>query len=500
MRHLHAYAVRTYREMIRGGAKMSILRDDFLWGGATAANQCEGAWDVDGKGPSVPDMCTNGSHTVIKRVTQTVEPDTLYPSHEAIDHYHHYAEDIALFAEMGFKCYRLSINWTRIFPTGEEEEPNEKGLAHYDRVFDECLKYGIEPLVTISHYELPFALVQKYNGWASRKLVDLYVKYCKAIFERYKDKVKYWLTFNEINCGAMPLGNVLGLGTFQGYSGPFNAVPDNPALRFQALHHQFLASALAVKYAHDNYPQFKVGNMIAFCTSYALTCNPDDELFNQDVMREMNWYCSDVQVRGAYPAYAKKIWKKYNCELVTEPGDEEILREGKVDFYTFSYYMSSTQSADPAQKKGEGNLVGGLSNPYLKASDWGWQIDPKGLRFTLNEIYDRYQIPLMVVENGLGAFDKIEEDGTINDSYRIDYLRQHIEQMIGAVEDGVDLMGYTPWGCIDLVSASTGEMAKRYGFIYVEKYDDGTGTLARRKKASFDWYKKVIASNGEDLK
>ena len=500
MRHLHAYAVRTYREMIRGGAKMSILRDDFLWGGATAANQCEGAWDVDGKGPSVPDMCTNGSHTVIKRVTQTVEPDTLYPSHEAIDHYHHYAEDIALFAEMGFKCYRLSINWTRIFPTGEEEEPNEKGLAHYDRVFDECLKYGIEPLVTISHYELPFALVQKYNGWASRKLVDLYMKYCKAIFERYKDKVKYWLTFNEINCGAMPLGNVLALGTFQGYSGPFNAVPDNPALRFQALHHQFLASALAVKYAHDNYPQFKVGNMIAFCTSYALTCNPDDELFNQDVMREMNWYCSDVQIRGAYPAYAKKIWKKYNCELVTEPGDEEILREGKVDFYTFSYYMSSTQSADPAQKKGEGNLVGGLSNPYLKASDWGWQIDPKGLRYTLNELYDRYQIPLMVVENGLGAFDKIEEDGTINDSYRIDYLRQHIEQMIGAVEDGVDLMGYTPWGCIDLVSASTGEMAKRYGFIYVEKYDDGTGTLARRKKASFDWYKKVIASNGEDLK
>ena len=500
MRHLHAYAVRTYREMIRGGAKMSILRDDFLWGGATAANQCEGAWDVDGKGPSVPDMCTNGSHTVIKRVTQTVEPDTLYPSHEAIDHYHHYAEDIALFAEMGFKCYRLSINWTRIFPTGEEEEPNEKGLAHYDKVFDECLKYGIEPLVTISHYELPFALVQKYNGWASRKLVDLYMKYCKAIFERYKDKVKYWLTFNEINCGAMPLGNVLALGTFQGYSGPFNAVPDNPALRFQALHHQFLASALAVKYAHDNYPQFKVGNMIAFCTSYALTCNPDDELFNQDVMREMNWYCSDVQVRGAYPAYAKKIWKKYNCELVTEPGDEEILREGKVDFYTFSYYMCSTQSADPAQKKGEGNLVGGLSNPYLKASDWGWQIDPKGLRYTLNELYDRYQIPLMVVENGLGAFDKIEEDGTINDSYRIDYLRQHIEQMIGAVEDGVDLMGYTPWGCIDLVSASTGEMAKRYGFIYVEKYDDGTGTLARRKKASFDWYKKVIASNGEDLK
>ena len=478
---------------------MSVLRDDFLWGGATAANQCEGAWNEDGKGPSVSDMCTNGSHTVTKRVTQTIEPDTLYPSHEAIDHYHRYAEDIALFAEMGFKCYRMSINWTRIFPTGMENEPNEAGLAHYDKVFDTCRKYGIEPLVTISHYELPFALVEEYNGWASRKLIDYYMNYVKAIFERYKDKVKYWLTFNEINCGMMPLGNVLGTGTFKGYSGPYNKVPDDPAVRLQALHHMFLASAKAVKYAHDNYPQFKIGNMIAFCTSYPLTCNPDDVLYNQAVMRELNWYCSDVQVRGAYPAYAKSIWKKYNCTLVTEPGDDAILAEGRVDFYTFSYYMSSAQSADPAQKTGEGNLVGGLKNPYLKASDWGWQIDPKGLRYTLNELYDRYEIPLMVVENGLGAYDKIEEDGTINDGYRIDYLREHIKEMKLAVEDGVDLMGYTPWGCIDLVSASTGEMAKRYGFIFVEKYDDGTGSLARRKKKSFDWYKKVIASNGDDL-
>ena len=478
---------------------MSVLRKDFLWGGATAANQFEGAWDVDGKGPSVPDMCTNGSHTSPKWVTTAIRPDRLYPSHEAIDFYHHYEEDIALFAEMGFKCFRMSINWTRIFPTGMEEEPNEKGLAFYDRVFDCCKKHGIEPLVTISHYELPYALVEKYNGWAGREVIDCFVRYCKVLFERYKDKVKYWLTFNEINSGTMPMGDFLCTGIIRGYEGPVTQSDNKDQTRFQALHHMFVASATVVKYAHEHYPQFQMGNMICFITSYAYTCNPDDILKNQAQMRRMNWYCSDVQVRGEYPTYAKRLWEENGVELKMEPGDLELLKEGTVDFYTFSYYMSNCTSADPNAAQSAGNIAGGAKNPYLPASDWGWQIDPKGLRYTLNEIYDRYRIPLMVVENGLGARDEIEPDGTINDDYRIDYLRQHIEQMIEAVKDGVDLMGYTPWGCIDLVSASTGEMAKRYGFIYVEKYDDGTGTLARRKKKSFDWYKKVIATNGDDL-
>ena len=478
---------------------MSVLRKDFLWGGATAANQFEGAWDVDGKGPSVPDMCTNGSHTSPKWVTTAIRPDRLYPSHEAIDFYHHYEEDIALFAEMGFKCFRMSINWTRIFPTGMEEEPNEKGLAFYDRVFDCCKKHGIEPLVTISHYELPYALVEKYNGWAGREVIDCFVRYCKVLFERYKDKVKYWLTFNEINSGTMPMGDFLCTGIIRGYEGPVTQSDNKDQTRFQALHHMFVASATVVKYAHEHYPQFQMGNMICFITSYAYTCNPDDVLKNQAQMRRMNWYCSDVQVRGEYPTYAKRLWEESGVELKMEPGDLELLKEGTVDFYTFSYYMSNCTSADPNAAQSAGNIAGGAKNPYLPASDWGWQIDPKGLRYTLNEIYDRYRIPLMVVENGLGARDEIEPDGTINDDYRIDYLRQHIEQMIEAVKDGVDLMGYTPWGCIDLVSASTGEMAKRYGFIYVEKYDDGTGTLARRKKKSFDWYKKVIATNGDDL-
>lgn len=475
------------------------FRNDFLWGGAVAANQCEGAWEADGKGASTADMCTNGSHTTPKRITREFEESAFYPSREAIDFYHHYKEDIALFAEMGFKTFRTSIAWTRIFPTGMEEEPNEAGLAFYDSLFDECIKYGIEPLVTISHYEMPYALTEKYNGWAGRECIGHYLHYCEVIFERYKDKVKYWLTFNEINAGAMPMGNFLSLGILNEGTESFVNQVDIPQLRFQGLHHQFVASAKAVKLAHEKYPQFKMGNMICFITMYPSTCNPDDILETQQQMQMMNWFCSDVQVRGEYPYYAANYFKKHNIVIKEEPEDRNVLKEGCVDFYTFSYYMSNCIAKNPDKEAVSGNITGGLKNPYLEASEWGWQIDPKGLRYTLNEIYGRYGIPLMVVENGLGARDTIEEDGSIHDGYRIDYLRKHIEQMKEAAEDGVDLLGYTPWGCIDLVSASTGEMAKRYGFIYVEKYDDGTGTLARRKKDSFEWYQKVIESNGEIL-
>ncbi len=475
------------------------LRKDFLWGGATAANQFEGAWNADGKGESIPDHCTNGSHTVSKRITKDIDTEKyLYPSHEAIDFYHHYKEDIALFAEMGFKTFRFSIAWTRIFPTGLEEEPNEKGLEFYDGVIDELLKYHIEPLVTISHYDMPYRLVELYNGWEGREVIDLYMKLIRVLFKRYDGKVKYWLTFNEINAGTMRLGGPLSLGTIRGYDGAFTDVPDDPQVRFNALHHQLLASALCVRYAHDNYPSFKMGNMITFLASYPLTCNPEDMLLTQRHMQMINWYCGDIQVRGHIPFYAKRYFEENNITLDLQDGDLEILQNGTIDFYTFSYYMSSCETADPNAAKVGGNIMGGAKNPYLKASDWGWQIDPKGLRWALNEIYGRYEIPCMVVENGLGAYDKIE-DGKIHDSYRIDYLKLHIEQMKEAVKDGVDLMGYTPWGCIDLVSATTGEMAKRYGFIYVDKYDDGTGTLERMKKDSFAWYKHVIETNGEEL-
>ncbi len=478
---------------------MKTFKKTFMWGGATAANQFEGAWDVDGKGVSVPDMCTNGTHKIPKRITKEIEEGTLYPSHEAIDFYHRYKEDIALFAEMGFKAFRLSIAWTRIFPTGMEEKPNEKGLAFYDAVFDECHKYGIEPIVTISHYEMPYEMAKKYHGWSGRACIDHFMRYCEVIFDRYKDKVKYWLTFNEVNVGAVPMGNLLSLGIINEGTEDFMHAVDDPQARFQGLHHQLVASAKAVKLAHEKYPNFIMGNMICFITMYPNTCHPDDILKAQKENRMLNWFCSDIQVRGKYPAYAERYFEENNIKLNITEEDKKDLLEGTIDFYTLSYYMSNCVSESPDKEAVSGNIMGGLKNPYLKTSDWGWQIDPKGLRYSLNEIYGRYEIPIMVVENGLGAYDKIEEDGSIQDDYRIDYLSQHIDQMKEAVKDGVDLWGYTPWGCIDLVSASTGEMAKRYGFIYVEKYDDGTGTLNRRKKKSFDWYKNVIATNGEEL-
>ena len=472
---------------------------DFLWGGSTAANQIEGGWQEGGKGPSEADMLSAGTHTSPRQITPDTEPGLTYPNRTASDFYHHYKEDIALMCEMGFKAYRMSIAWSRIFPTGEETEPNPAGLQFYDDVFDELKAHGIEPIVTLSHYEMPLHLVNKYNGWASREVIALFERYARTVIAHFKGKVRYYLTFNEINCGTMPMGAILETGTIRGFEGPTDKVPDNKQERFQALHHQFVASAEAVRYAHDHYPQFKMGCMICFITSYALTCDPADEIANQKAMQISNWFCSDMHVRGEYPSYMKRYFAENNITIRQEPEDAAILKAGTVDFYTFSYYMSNCITTHKDADDVGGNIIAGKKNPYLKASDWGWQIDPIGLRYTLNEIYDRYRIPLMVVENGLGAYDKKDADGKIHDSYRIDYLRAHIEQMAEAVKDGVDLMGYTPWGCIDLVSASTGEMAKRYGFIYVNKFDDGTGDLSREKKDSFYWYQKVIATNGEDL-
>ncbi|KAF1297175.1 6-phospho-beta-glucosidase [Enterococcus sp. JM4C] len=479
--------------------KKTTFKENFLWGGAIAANQAEGAWDVDGKGVSVPDICTGGKFGQSKLITPVMDKEKyFYPSHEGIQHFYRFKEDIKLFAEMGFKTFRFSINWTRIFPNGDEEEPNEAGLKHYDEVIDECLKYGIEPLITISHYEAPFGLTKKCNAWVSRDMIGYYLNYCRTLFTRYKGKVRYWLTFNEINSATEPIGAILGQGILNDLKNPtpFMEQPDLPEQRYQALHHQLIASALAVKLAKEISSENQVGNMQIYAGSYPLTPNPADVLLNQQYNQMKNYLCSDIQVKGKYPYYFETFLQKEGIELIKEPGDDDILMEGKIDFISLSYYVSSCQSTDPSIGVGEGNIMGGANNPYLEASEWGWQIDPKGLRIALNDLYDRYQIPLMVVENGLGAKDELEKDGTIQDDYRIDYLRKHIEQMALAVEDGVDLMGYTTWGCIDLVSATTGEYAKRYGFIYVERYDDGTGDFSRRKKKSFEWYKEVIVSNG----
>ncbi len=471
--------------------------EGFYWGGATAANQFEGAWNVDGRGPSVDDHFTGGTKDRPRTITVDIEPDVLYPNHDGIDFYHHYEEDIALFAEMGFNMFRMSISWSRIFPNGDDEQPNELGLAFYDRVFDCCRAHGIEPLVTLSHYEMPYHLVEKYNGWASRELIGFFEKYCQTVFDRYHDKVRYWLTFNEINCGTMDMGNLFETSMIRGFAGPASEAHTTPQERYQALHHQFVASARVVKYAHEHYPQFRMGNMDCFILSYAATCDPKDVLANESEMRRMNWYCSDVQVRGYYPSYAKRFWRENDISLKIEDGDLEDLKEGTIDFYTFSYYMSSVVGTHDV-KQAAGNMTFGGVNPYLKSTDWGWQIDPDGLRFALNEIYDRYQIPLMVVENGMGALDKVEGDGSIHDTYRIEYLKSHVRAMREAVDDGVDLKGYTWWGPIDLVSAGTGEMRKRYGFIYVDKHDDGSGTYKRSRKDSFYAYQKIIKSNGTE--
>lgn len=474
----------------------------FLWGGATAANQFEGGWDEDGKGASVPDHIRGGTVSTPRLWDKEIDPNVYYPSHQATDFYHRYKEDIALYGEMGFKCFRLSVNWARIYPTGEEAEPNQKGLEFYHNVFAECKKYGIEPLVTISHYELPWAMSEKYNGWTGRECIDLFVKYATTLFNEYKDEVKYWLTFNEINCGCNTFGRILSLGMLGEDGKPMfklEETREEASDRFTALHNQFVASAKAVKIGHAINPEFKIGLMIAGSMVYPYTTNPKDVKEAQDKMNMSNWFCGDVQVRGHYPYYAKRYFKDNNITVRTEPGDDEILKEGTVDFYSFSYYMSSCASVDPNVTKGQGNIFAGLKNPYLKASDWGWQIDPEGLRIYLNEVYGRYEIPLMVVENGLGANDEIAEDGKIHDDYRIDYMRDHIKAMEQAIEDGVDLMGYTMWGCTDLVSASTGEMKKRYGFVYVDRDNDGNGDFHRERKDSFYWYKKVCESNGEDL-
>ncbi|KKK09271.1 MULTISPECIES: glycoside hydrolase family 1 protein [Bacillus] len=478
--------------------------DDFLWGGATAANQIEGAYLEGGKGLSTSDFAAykdpyekgkvnnftfDVSSAELTRYKE--QPDEFdFPKRRGIDFYHRYEEDIALFAEMGFKVFRLSISWARIFPTGLEDKPNEEGLAFYDNVFDECAKYGIEPLVTMSHYEMPITLTEKYNGWMSRELVPLFEKYARAILERYKNKVKYWITFNEMNMNLNSL--YTGAGILE------DLVDHKLQAAYQASHHQFIASALTVKAAKEIIPNVQIGCMINQIEAYAKTTKPEDQL--QAVKsNQLNMFYPDVQARGEYPTYMVKYFADNDIKLDIEEQDEQILKEGIVDFVAISYYMSHVAEAREDAAELAGTFDSPIKNEHLELSQWDWPIDPMGLRISLIKLYDRYQKPLFVCENGLGARDTLTPDREIHDDYRIDYLKQHIEQMKEAVKEGVDLMGYTPWGCIDLISCGTSQMSKRYGLIYVDQDDRGNGTLNRYKKDSFYWYKKVIATNGEDL-
>ncbi|OCN06205.1 hypothetical protein A4S06_00380 [Erysipelotrichaceae bacterium MTC7] len=485
------------------------MKPNFLWGGSISAAQCEGAWNVDGKSPVEIDYATvasNDSMRTISYVTETgvngiagnfglgmpeyakrIEVDgEYYSNRNGIDFYNNYKEDILLFAEMGFKSLNLSISWARIYPCGIEKGINWEGVEFYRSVLLELKKYNIEPICTLFKYDMPVYFEEQLGGWKNKKLIDEFLAFAKVCFEEYKDLVKYWITFNEINVDIILQGVILG-------------IENNISSAFVRVHHQLLASAKAVKMAHQINPEYKIGCMICSMITYPLTPNPKDILAVQKKMQDIFWYCGDVMVRGNYPTYSSRIWKENNVELAISLDDEKVLREGKVDFYAFSYYSSSALTAQKSELSVTGNMSSGIENPYLEKSEWGWTMDPDGLKYALHEIYDRYQIPLLIVENGLGARDTLNDDGTVHDDYRINYLRTHIQKVIEACGEGVDLIGYNSWGCIDLIAASTGQISKRYGYIYVDIDDNGNGTYERYRKDSFYWYKKVIESNGKNL-
>lgn len=480
----------------KGVERFRMLKKDFLWGGAVAAHQLEGGWKEGGKGVSIADVMTAGANGVERQITDGVQAGYYYPNHEAIDFYHHYREDIKLFAEMGFRCFRTSIAWTRIFPDGEGE-PNKAGLQFYDDMFDTCRQYGIEPVITLSHFEMPYQLVKKYGGFRNRICVELFVKFAVVCFKRYKDKVTYWMTFNEINNQTdydrdwAPFTNS-GLVYQEG--------ENREELMHQAAHYELVASARAVKAGHEINPDFKIGAMIAMCPIYPYSCHPKDMMMALAAMQKRSWY-ADVHARGEYPKYLTAYRDRKRFSLDITEADRQDLKEGCVDYIGFSYYMSfAVKHTDGNSHYDYRENQDKVVNPYLKSSDWGWPIDPEGLRYSMNWLYDRYGLPLFIVENGFGAYDRAESDGMIHDTYRIEYLKAHIEAMKVCVEeDGVDLLGYTPWGCIDLVSAGTGEMEKRYGFIHVDKDNQGNGTSTRSRKESFYWFKHVIQTNGEEL-
>lgn len=479
--------------------------EGFLWGGAVAANQIEGAWNEGGKGWSVADVATYKpnadvkdykthvaiSSDMIKKAMEDTDT-TYYPKRRGIDFYHHYKEDLALLAEMGFKVFRLSIAWSRLFPTGEEKEANPEGLAFYEEVFKEMKRLGIEPLVTLSHYEMPLHLSLKYNGWVNRKVIDYFVRFSRICFENYGKYVKYWLNFNEVDSIIRHPFITAGI------------IPDQckkmseEACCYQALHHQFVAAGMVTKLCHAIIPDSQMGCMLTKLMTYPRTCAPEDVAATQKKNLE-NMFYSDVMVFGEYPRMILRDLEKRGIKIKMNSKDLEIIREGTVDFVSFSYYMSMTESVDPDAERTPGNTVLGVKNPYLESSEWGWQVDPVGLRISLIELYDRYKKPLFVVENGIGSRDMVDADGSIHDPYRIEYFRRHFIEMEKAIDDGVELMGYTSWAPIDLISASTSQMSKRYGFVYVEQDDLGAGTLKRTRKDSFYWYQKVIRSNGEDL-
>lgn len=471
----------------------------FLWGGAVAAHQLEGAWNVDGRGPSICDVLTGGANGVAREITDGVMEGKNYPNHRGIDYYHTFREDNTLFQDMGFNCFRTSISWSRIFPNGDEEEPNEAGLRFYEELFADYRDKGMEPIVTLSHFEMPLHLARM-GGFTNRKVVDCFVHFATTVMERYKNQVTYWLTFNEVD-NQMNMHTPIFPYTNSGIIPDSSASPHEVEQRvWQAIHNEFVAAAIAVRAGHEINPDFRIGCMLSFVPIYPQTCRPDDVMLAQVQMRD-RYLFGDVYAHGEYPRYLLKRWEREGFDIHMEPGDLEIIQGGIVDFVSLSYYMSTAVSSEGTTSVSmEHNLKGLVPNPYIEATDWGWQIDPVGLRYSLCEMYERWNKPLFIVENGVGMYETCDENGFVSDDSRIAYLRSHIEQVKKAIDfDGVPVMGYTVWGCIDVVSFGTGEMKKRYGLIYVDADDEGNGTYRRSRKKSSYWYQNVIATNGEEL-
>lgn len=466
-------------------SKLKPFPKDFLWGASTSAYQVEGAWDEDGKGPSVIDM---GKY-----------PEGTSDFKVASDHYHRYKEDIALFAEMGLKAYRFSIAWTRIYPKGTGEI-NEKGIAFYNDLINELLSHNIEPIVTMCHFDLPYALQEK-GGWSNRETIDAYENYAKTLFKHFGDRVKYWLTINEQN---MMILHGATIGTVD----PNIKNPEKEL--YQQNHHMLLAQAKAMKLCHEMCPNAKIGPAPNIISIYPASSKPEDVIAASNFSSIRNWLYLDAAVFGRYNSIAWSYLEEKGYTPTIQEGDMEILKSGKPDFIAFNYYSTSTvaeskndlsdknSTGDQQIAIGEQGVYRGVSNPYLEKTQFGWEIDPIGFRSTLREINERYNLPLLVTENGLGAYDKLEEGDVVNDDYRIDFLRKHIEQAKLAITDGVNLIGYCPWSAIDLISTHQG-ISKRYGFIYVNRDEFDLKDLRRIKKKSFYWYRDVIKSNGEKI-
>jgi len=470
------------------------LNEDFLWGGSLAAHQCEGAWDQDGKGLAIMDLVTTGSYEIPRTIDTVCQPGKIYPSHTGIDFYQRYKEDIALFAEMGFKALRISIDWSRIYPQGDEAEPNQAGIRFYQQVVAELLKHKIEPIVTLYHFEMPVHLVRQYGSWQNRQVIDFYLKFCRTMFEALKGKVRYWVTFNEMN-HIDPQTEASDIFTYIIAGLKFSELTDRPQTLATIGYHMTVASCMAVTLGHEIDPNNQIGCVFGIEPVYPVDCNPQNVL-NAFKQMDRDFYQIDAMCNGVFPAYKLQEYQTNGIHLEITAADRQAFAKGRLDFIGMNYYASSVAEYEGADQS-KSALFGGLQNPFLTTSKWGWTIDPTGLRYLLNYTYRKYGLPIMITENGLGAVDCLTAAGEVHDEYRIDYLRQHIEQLLKAVEeDQVDCIGYLTWAPIDLVSATTGEMKKRYGFIYVDKNDNGTGSLDRSRKDSFYWFQQVIETNG----